>query len=285
MAVVIAVASDQHARSTVGLCSPKGVAFNDGGHYQPSKGQLWMWDIWEECWDRVGDLAAKHNAPVWWINNGDLVDGDHHNTPQIVSRSTIQEREIVRDILDVPLLRVKPESIFIVRGTASHVGQEGSSEESIARALSDDWPVEWCPEPHQASWYTLMLECEGLFIDALHHGRTGYRAHTSQNATELLAWDISMERAKNGERLPDIAFRSHIHRYFISAEDQAPVRVIQTPAFQLKTGWAYGKVPESLADVGMVWVLVDGDHYEVHKHKFRPNRGPVWTPTRTLAPL
>lgn len=275
MAVVIAVTSDQHARSTVGLCAPQGVAFNDGGHYQPSKAQLWMWDIWLEGWERVGETAAKANAPVWWINNGDLVDGDHHNTPQIVSRSSIQEREIVRGILDIPL-SLSPERIFFTRGTSAHVGQEGSSEESIARALSDDWPVEWCPEPESASWYNLMMECEGLFIDALHTGRTGYRTWTSQNATELLAWDIVTERVKGRERIPDIAIRSHIHRCYKSSPDSCPLRVIQTPAFQLKTGWAHNKVPETLADVGMVWIVVDDTHYEIHEHWVRPSRGPIW---------
>jgi hypothetical protein len=274
MSVVIAITSDQHARSTVGLCSPKGVALDDGGRYKPSRAQEWLWQAWVDGWDRVGECAHKHNAPIWWINNGDLVDGDHHNTYQIVSRNSIQEREIVRDILDIPLL-LQPEHIFFVRGTETHVGQGACSEESIARALSDDWPVAWAHDPHTASWWYLPLECEGVLLDILHHGRTGLRPWTQYNASALLAAQIVMERVSNRERIPDLAIRSHYHRYSDSYEAQR-CRVIQTPAFQLATAYVHRRVPESLADIGMVWLVIDGDQYEVHKHIQRPSRGEAW---------
>jgi len=207
MAVILGIASDEHCRSTIGLIHPLGVPLSDGGHYTPSKGQHWLWTAWVRGWDMVADLAEKHNAPVWWINNGDLVDGDHHNTPQIVSRDSVPEREIVRRVLDVPL-GLNPERTFIIRGTESHVGPNASSEESIARALSDSYPVEVEPETGNFSWWHLMMEVEGVFVDVLHHGRAGYRPWTQQNATNLLAAQITMERVANGERLPDLAIRS-----------------------------------------------------------------------------
>jgi len=274
MAKVIAVTSDEHCRSTVGLCSPKGVALDDGGRYEASKGQKWLWSCWLSFWEKVDTLQIKHKAETWWVNNGDLTDGDHHGTYQIVSKNSIQEREIVRDVLDVPL-SLGPKRLFFVRGTESHVGQGGSSEESIARALSDDWPVEWQQDPHTASWWHLMMECEGVFLDFTHHGRTGLRPWTHWNATNLLAAQITMERVKNGERIPDLAIRSHYHRYSDSYDAQ-PVRVIQTPAYQLATAYVHKRVPESLADVGGIIIVVDGDHYEVHKDIYQPSRGGIW---------
>jgi hypothetical protein len=81
---------------------------------------------------------------------------------------------------------------------------------------------------------------------------------------------------KAGERLPDLAIRSHYHRYSDSYDAQ-PVRVIQTPAFQTATAYVHKRVPESLADVGMIAVVVDGDQYEVHKSIKKPPRGKTWT--------
>lgn len=274
MAKVIAVTSDTHCRSTVGLISPKGVVLDDAGTYRPSKAQRWLWDRWLKGWQMVERLMDKHKAGLYWINNGDLVDGDHHGTYQIVSKNPIAEREIVRDVLDVPL-GLGPESIFIVRGTESHVGGGASSEESIARALSDDWPVEMCEETQTYSWWHLMMEEEGVFIDALHHGRTGYRPWTHVNATLLLAAQITMERFENGERVPDLAIRSHFHTH-TDSYDAHPCRVIQTPAFQLGTAYVKRRVPEKLADVGMIAIVVDDGHYHVEKNITRPSRGKTW---------
>ena len=120
-----------------------------------------------------------------------------------------------------------------------------------------------------------MMEVEGVFVDVLHHGRTGYRPWTHWNATALLAAQITMERVKGGERLPNLAIRSHYHRHSDSYDAQ-PVRVIQTPAFQTASAYVHKRVPESLADVGMIAVVVDGDRYEVHKHIVQPSRGHVW---------
>ena len=273
MATIIAVTSDTHCRSTVGLMSPKGVALDDGGRVAPSKGQRWLWDCWLSFWDMVDRLKVKHDAGVIWVSNGDLVDGDHHNTYQIVSRNSIQEREIVRDVLDVPL-GLAPNRIFIVRGTESHVGQGGSSEESIARALSDDWPVERCPETGNASWWKLMMDVDGVFLDFTHHGRTGMRPWTHANATILLAAQITMERVKRGERIPDLAIRSHFHR-ISDSYDAHPCRVIQTPAFQLATAFVNKVVPETMADIGGIAIVIDDGKYEVHKDVHEPDRGPI----------
>jgi len=276
MAVVIAVASDEHCGSTGGLMADKPITYDDGGTYHPSPGQLWLWNAWRDGWDQAAECAARNNAELWWVNNGDLTDGPrHHGTHQSVGMHG-EEREVVRDVLDYPLLKCGIKKIFMVRGTESHVGPGACAEEGIAKALSDDWPVEGCPEPPTMSWYHLMMDVEGVFLDCLHHGRTGYRPWTHWNATALLAAQITMERVKTGDRIPDLAIRSRFHRHSDSYDAQ-PCRVIQTPAFQLATSYVHRRAPESLADVGMICVLIDDGLYEVHKHIVTPSRGHVWT--------
>jgi len=273
VATIIAITSDEHCGSSVGLMSPKGVYHDDGQWTGPSKGQTWLWDCWRRTWDMVAELQSKYSADVFWINNGDLVDGPlHHSTYQTSAITRAMEREVVRDVLDVPL-GLNLRRLFFVRGTESHVGKGAAQEEGIAKALSDDWPVE--PETDRRfSWWHLMMECEDVFLDCTHHGRSGQRPWTQWNATALLAAQITLERVKSGERLPDLAIRSHYHRYADSYDAQ-PVRVIQTPAFQLATSYVTKVVPESLADIGGIAIVVDGDQYEVHKQLFIPSRGRV----------
>jgi len=300
MAVLLAVTSDEHCGSTVGLCSPKPILYDDGGEYHASPGQLWLWDCWRRGWDAAAECAQKHDAELWWVNNGDLTDGPgHHGTHQSISALHTQEREVVRDVLDYPLA-LDLKRIFIIRGTESHVGKGASSEEGIAKALSDDWPVESCEETGTASWWHLMADIEGVYVDVLHHGRTGYRPWTQANATNLLAAQIVAERVKEkynllkelrkakGEnkksiheriedwRLPDLALRAHFHRHSDSY-DAHPTRVIQGPAFQLATSYVHRRVPESLADVGMYWILIDDGSYSVFFDIHQPSRGRIWT--------
>jgi hypothetical protein len=277
MAVVLTVTSDTHCGSTIGLMSPKPITYDDGGEYHPSPGQRWLWERWMAGWDAAGECAVRNNAEHFWLLNGDLTDGPlHHGTHQSISALHTQEREVVRDVLDYPLLNHALRKIFLIRGTESHVGKGACSEEGIAKALSDDWPVEPCAENGTMSWWHLMADIEGVLIDALHHGRTGYRPWTFANAVNLLAAQIVMERVNNNERIPDLALRAHFHRYNDSYGAQR-TRVIQGPAFQLSSSYVHRKVPESLADIGMYWILIDDGHYELHKSIEKPSRGRIWT--------
>ncbi len=61
-----------------------------------------------------------------------------------------------------------------------------------------------------------------------------------------------------GLRHPDLAFRSHLHQ-FGDSYNAYPTRVVQTPAWQLKTAHAHKVAAESIADVGGVITMVQPD--------------------------
>lgn len=280
MRIALAAVSDLHPGSTVAICPPEGVQLDDGGQYLPSRPQLWLWQCWLDFWgwteSRMGAFKPDER---WLLLNGDLVEGDHHNTGQVVGRHGLYDARIARQCLDVPLA-LGFDRIFVVRGTPSHVGQQGKVEEGIAKALKEEgFPVQ--PDPSGThSWWHLRADAGRFRIDALHHGRTGYRRWTRPNATALLAADILMEHVDcapemEPERPPDLCIRSHVHKYADSA-DQHRVRVVQTPAWQLHTEYGHKKVPESFADIGGVLVEMD-ETIEVRRKLFRPDRGGVWT--------
>lgn len=273
--VVIAVVSDLHAGSTVALC-PESIALDDGGQYVASKAQRWLWACWLDYWQQVAATRQKYDADLYAIFNGDLVDGDHHNTSQILSRNPNAQAAVLNAAMRVPL-DLKPERMFIVRGTEAHVGQAASAEERIADGLRrDKRPIQCDPETGTASWWHLRMDVQGVRFDVTHHGRTGQREHTRMSAAVLHAHDILLTHVKAGDPPPHLCLRAHYHR-FNDSHDACPVRVITTGAWQLKTGFVHKVAPDSLADVGgLIAVVEDGHLLEPRKVHYKAERGPIW---------
>lgn len=268
--VVLAVVSDTHCNSTVGLCPEPGVALDDGGGYQPTKAQVWLWRCWSDYWSRVSKIVTESEARLWVLFNGDLVDGDHHGTNQIISRNLKTQHTIAMQCLELPMA-LEPEHVFVVRGTEVHVGQSAQHEEWIADELNAEPDI----DTGAKSWWHLRFEANGTRIEAKHHGRRGLRPWTTGSAIELLAAQIAYEYiGVAADEMPHLAIRSHVHLCRESVN--APVRTITTPAWQLGTG--YTNRFESLADVGgLIVTCRDGGDYELHKQIYEPRRPSVWT--------
>lgn len=274
MTVVLACVSDVHAGSTVAVCPPR-ITVDDGGVYEASKAQRWLWQCWASYWQRVADVSRQPKHKLYAVFNGDLVEGNHHGTTQIISANPNAQAWVWNAAAQIPLA-LKPERLWIVRGTEAHVGASASSEERIADGLRrDKRPIVSDDETGTAShWHARML-IHNTLIDVTHHGRTGQREHTRSSAAVLHAHDILLAHVKRGDRPPDLCLRAHYHK-FNDSYDACPTRVITTGAWQLATGHAKKVAPDSLADIGGVIVLVTEKGYEVEKVQFHPQRSTPW---------
>ncbi len=269
----LAVVSDLHCGSTVGLCCPEPVELDDGGTYLPSPAQAWIWAQWTAFWKRVAQAKKKAD---WFgvLCNGDLVDGDHHGTPQIITRDPNVQLWVLKKCFQVAL-DVEPDTVIVVRGTEAHVGKGASTEEAFARWVHK----EGVKVPKDAgskmySWWHFRGEMGGARVDAAHHGRVGFRPWTIGGAVNNLAAQIVLEYANRGETPPEIAVRSHYHTYFDTGL-ACRTRVVQTPAYQLHTAFAHKVVPEKLADIGGVLVHIEDGQVQVEPVLFRPARSPL----------
>jgi hypothetical protein len=266
--IVLAAVSDTHCNSKLGLCPPEGVRVGGGAQYIPGPCQVWLWECWETYWQRVADTVKASGARLWVLFNGDLVDGDHHSTVQIISKNLEHQSYILKRAFGLPL-GLKPERVGVVRGTAAHVGEEGSSEESMARTWAEARHA-----VHQSgnewSHYLIRWRAHGSLIDARHHGRAGGRPWTQHGAAGNLSRQVALEHLDAGEGIPDICLRSHKHTFADSGEAVRP-RVIQLPAFQLLTDYATQVVPEAIADIGgVVALFAPGAAPVVQVHRWRP---------------
>lgn len=277
--IVLGVCSDLHCGSTIGLCPPDGVELDDGGIYQPSEAQRWLWERWRAGWDHVAQIVKREKAEFNFLVNGDATDGNHHGTTQILSPAEGAHIKAAVESLRTPLA-MKPKRIWIIRGTEAHVGKGGGLEEGMAVAMNREGaPIQKDPNTGTwSSWYR-QLGFYGKMLDFTHHGRMGQRAHTRSSYNRLYAFDVWAERAMAGERAPDLAVRSHFHTY----EDSGPphpskpiTRVVQMPAFQLMTAFGWRKVAESLADIGLIAIIIrPNGEIEISPSVVKPSRGTV----------
>jgi hypothetical protein len=270
MREVWAVVSDPHCGSTLGLCHPDGQQLDDGGYYRPSVAQGRLWSCWVDLWSIVKSRLKRRDKLIVAIN-GDIVDGDHHGTSQIVSRSLAAvQHEIAMRALE-PAMELKPAAVVVIRGTETHVGRSAEHEERIARdlgAVSD-------PATGAHSWWHFQAESEGVLIDLAHHGKLGTLPWTRPNATAQLASRILIASAKAGTRHPDIAIRSHYHQWADSA-DNFPVRVIQTPGWQLSTAFVHRIAAGSVPEIGGLILTCESGNLSVEKVKFNWQRQKPW---------
>jgi hypothetical protein len=275
---VVAVVSDKHAGSTTALCPPT-IRLDDGGEYHASKMQRWLWQSWGAYWARVAEVRSQLDASLIEVFNGDMVDGDHHNTSQIISRNPNATALVLSETMKAPL-GLDPDHIVVVRGTEAHVGHSASAEERIADGLvRDGRPVARDPETGATSWWHWKAEVHGVRLDVTHHGRTGQREHTRGGAAVLYAHDILLAHVKRGEAPPHLCFRGHHHRWNDSG-DACPTRVITTGAWQFgPSGYVKKVAPDTLPDIAAAIAVIwpDGRH-TVEKVEFQPERAPLWKP-------
>lgn len=276
--IVLAVVSDVHCGSTVAAVPPEGVLLDDGGKYLPSKASLWLWENWCAYWDVVKAHVTEVGGELWNVFNGDLVEGDHHGTTQIVSKNPEPQNYLTHRVFGVAQA-LQPKHTFIVRGTEAHVGPAGATEEAFARSLK----AEANPETRKWSWWHLRLTPHGCLMDFQHHPTArGSLPWTGPQMAQRMAFRIWTEHKLRDLPAPKLAIRSHLHVTRDSG-DAYPTRAIITPAWQLKTAHAHKVASDSIADVGGLIVTVMPDStYTVRTILYTPELPAPWSPPTTF---
>ena len=268
---ILAVVSDLHVGSTLGLIPSSGADLDDGGHYRPNDAQLWLHSCFVNFTQRVR-ASVKRGDQLHVIVNGDAVD----RITKSAQVWSVNDVDVIRAAVNVlgPLREmVKGGGFFVVRGTETHVGLSGALEEALAVQLrATPWPADAATR----SVFYLRLQLSGVGIDVAHHGRAGTHEWTRTNPLGAMAVNLALEYAKHDERLPALAIRSHTHRYADSG-DNFPIRMLATPAWQLQTAYGQKIAPGRLPDIGGVLVACEGGRADVTCVRYLPQREAAWT--------
>lgn len=189
--------------------------------------QQWMWPNWIDFWKYVRVLAGmrgnnrKHRIVVAHL--GDVIDGNHHGTKQII-QDTRDQTQVAIDIL-TPVVDMA-DAFFGIIGTEDHAGVNGEDEIGIYNALG----------AAQYGWH-LSLRIDGKLHDLAHHGRVGRRPWTS--AAAGIATEVMIDCAESGSQIPNYIWRAHNHIIDDSGLKLVNTRAITTPSWQLKTDFGY----------------------------------------------
>jgi hypothetical protein len=238
----------------------------------PSNAQVRLWECWLDYWSKVEE-SVKPGDRLYVCLNGDVVEGSHHGTTQIVTDNLpATQHEIAMGCL-APALALNPSGIVLVRGTEAHVGSSAAYEERLARDL--DCIQE--PSTGVYSWWHFQAESNGVLLDFAHHGTVGKLPHTRSNPAKTLAMRVSHASVKHGSRRPDLVIRSHAHQE-ADTFDEMPVRVVQTRAWQLSTAFVHKIAAGSIPEIGGLIVSCENGTYELQKVRYEWKRIAPWKP-------
>lgn len=242
---VLAIISDTHVGSSTAL-APLQFSVHNRSDFetqltQANKLQRWLYECWQDYWEHVFKLAKKKRLIV--VHVGDLIDGVHHGSLQVMNEVADQAEAFI-DLM-LPVLK-RADGFYGILGTGpSHAGMDNSTEAMLYRDLG---AVEF--------GQTLTLNIDGVLHDFAHHGRAGARPWTSSAAN--LATEVIMDYATQGLPLPNFIWRGHNHRVDDSGNKIAGTRSIALPSWQLKTSFGYRVSANTVrSDIGG-YIVVDG---------------------------
>jgi hypothetical protein len=262
--IIVAVSSDHHAGSTVGLCPPV-VKLPDGDSRRNSVAQRWLWRNWNGNYiPRVKLLAAKYKTKYIAILNGDAIEGNPHRTTQVVSRNETVQMRIAEEVLS-PLLQ-KAEQVYFIRGTPAHVGKQARLEEKVA----ENWTNTVKDGANFTRWH-LSLDVNGTLFDIGHKGSIGRLPWTRPNSVNKIAGATIIEAHQRSKKCPNVVLRAHWHQYADSGDNFRKIRVIAMPAWQLITGYVNTISPGALADIGgLIFTCWPDKTYDLEVVRFFP---------------
>ena len=255
---VIVCVSDLHVGSSTGLCPPDGHVLPDGNRAMPSPFQAWLWKCWQHFWGDVVAPWLDRADKTALVLNGDLVDGNHHNTINLMSNSPQCQERTCADLLKP--IAAKFGARHVVRGTEAHVQPGAQSDERIGELINAEKD-----EAGNFSTWQLWLDAGGEIFQFAHHiGTTSSAAYESSAPMREMVAGL-VEAAQWGQPLPTVFVRSHRHRFIevpvVSANGR--IRIVITPAWQLRTPFTERIDRMRLPHIGGVVFVVEDERCQV----------------------
>lgn len=196
---LLVVASDIHAGSTVAVLPPR-LELAEGLVVEANPLQRFYWKAWQHALGWVHEVA--NGDPFGLILNGDLIEGDHHRTDQIIGRNLSDHLKAAEEILR-PLAGAASR-VFITRGTECHVGDTEA-------ALGQIFQAEKNPATGRRVFDRLTLDIAGIRLVARHHVSTTSRPWLESNGLGMELASEQLQAVRNGEPMPRVLCVAHRH--------------------------------------------------------------------------
>lgn len=203
--LVVAI-SDLHCGSDVGLL-PELVELSDGqvlGHGK-NAWQKWLWQSWlsGKAWLKqlVGD------DPFTLVLTGDLIEGFHHRTDEIVAQKLIEHLTIAE--ASVGDLVKAAEKTYVVRGTECHTHDwESIFAKNFGLGKAHDF---------------IQFDLNGVLVDARHHMPVTGRLHLEASALSIVAANARSNAVRAHHEPARLFLRGHRHLHGIYSDGETMI--------------------------------------------------------------
>jgi len=240
---ILAIIGDTHIGGSTAIAPPTFEIHNEDTNeaqiVHHNKIQAWLWNNWLEYWEYVKTLAGvrgKHRKNrIVVVHMGDIIDGNHHGTMQIiqdVGDQMLIALDVLQTVFDMADLS------YGILGTELHAGKSNGQEVAIYKSLG-------------ATDYNqhLALEVDDKIHDFVHHRRAGLRPWTS--AAAGIVTEVVNSYAQAGMQSPHFIWGAHNHVIDDSGNKHRRGRAIIIPSWQLRTTYGYRVSSNSLlTDIG-----------------------------------
>lgn len=229
---------DTHCGSTVGLLPPD-FELIEGQKIRHNTAQEWLWACYEDCKKRLWDYVA--DDPFALILKGDLCEGVHHKTKQVISVDVADHIRAVTETLK-PLVE-RAAKVFVLAGTEVHTGSKEDTYAKMIGAVPD-------PNTRKAAWDRLALDVCGVRYCSFHHITTSSREYLRASALGIFLGNEQLAAAKNGEKIPRVLTCAHRHTFDQYRNESGVCWV--TPSWQIPTRFVGKVAPSARCHVGLV---------------------------------
>jgi hypothetical protein len=221
------VLSDTHCGGDCALFPPE-VELEDGtviGHGR-NKRLKWLWNCFLEMQTRF--KAIRDGDPYILTLNGDLIEGIHHRTEEVVS-AKIMEHLTVAYVALGDLIR-GAERVIVTRGTECHV-------RDLENVLCKEFGIAKAKDVQQ---YTV----HGTLVDARHHMPVTGRKHLESSALGIVMANCISNMTRAGHPVPKVFLRGHRHTG--GAYDDGENMIVVNGAWQFLTRHGNKVVTDSI---------------------------------------
>ena len=258
----VVVVSDLHCGSAVGLMPPSMLDTEDTVGLSQNKVQKWLWQCWEDFNNRwLPQVLAGDEYAV--VINGDLIDGVHHGTTQVVPDVVVQAK-IARHILTP--LAFSAAATYVVRGTECHTRQTETIIGEWIEAKRD-------PVSRSFAWDHLTLNVNDCPVSFSHHITTAAKPWSESAALANHLVSEQFKAQNRGWKTPKVVVRSHRHVYGVFENGSGMIAV--TPSWQAMTRYAKAVTADCVSTIGGIVLDFNGLPGElplVHRKLYTPKQ-------------
>ena len=244
--------------------------------YRPNSWQRWLFKhftLFQEEADRIISKWKADYVHVSCLGDMGSMRYKHGGNGDFWAHS---EDEVIANTAQLfgPLAKTA-DAMHWIHGNSAHVGANGKLDNLIARDFAD--VVVKDPVSDRYVHPAVDLSFQDVLFNYTHKGKNRTK-WTTINGLISLSAEVALDRAKKGEKIPDVIGRGHFH-FQQHVRDIKPV-VVSLGGWKLKDEFVtyIDPVDETPHVGGEVIIVRDGEIVDMHSIKYSPERNRPWTP-------